>query len=559
MKAKKILALLLVLALCMTAFAACSSGSGSSGTSGSTSTGTTTGETGGETGGETAEPGEAGGETYTFPLAEQVTFTAWHTNPTSDPSLGITTINDIEAVQRLEAKTNVHIEWDVPASGTETDTFNLMITSGEYPDLIFAITSYYKGGVDKAITDGVIIPLNDMIETYAPDYMKLISQNDALKRDCITDGGNYASIAYINTPDQGPWYGLTVRKDWLDKCGLDVPVTYDDWHDMLVAFKEQCGATNPLWLNQYASDMFNIFPAGYGIAALGAGSQNSAFYNVDGTVHYGPIEEGYHDYITMLNQWYSEGLLDPDFYTRATDVFVPDSLSSTGKCGAFADIYTLIDMRPMMSEDTTISTIPVAQPVLKEGDTVHLRQYNWPKGTSDVAISTQCENPELALSWLNLGSIEEYSYLCYWGEEGNEYEIGEDGEPHFTDKVLNNPDINPGDYLTKYFWRAPGMYRWSRELEYAGPLAISAIEDVWLQHSDGAYFMPNITLTDAEGQEFSTKMADILTYVAENTTKFIRGERSLDEWDAFVETVKGMGIDDAIALEQAALDRFNER
>lgn len=538
----KVAALVLVFLLALS-LAACGGGGDSS--------------SGGNESGSTSTSGS--GETYTFPLEEKVTLTAWHTNPSSDPSLGIITLNDIQAVQRLEEKTNVHIEWDVPATGTETDRFNLMVTSGEYPDLIFTINTYYQGGLDKAIDDGVIIPLNDIIETYAPDYMKLISQSEALKRDCITDGGNYASLALINTPDQGPWYGLTVRKDWLDKCGLDVPVTYDDWHDMLKAFKEQCGATNPLWLNQYASDMFNIFPAGYDIAGLGSGAQNSAFYNVDGTVHYGPIEDGYRDYLTMLNQWYSEGLLDPDYYTRSTDVFVPDTLAGTGKCGAFADIYTLIDTRPQTSEDTSIETIPVPQPVLKEGDTVHLRQYNWTKGTSDVAISTACENPELALSWLNLGSIEEYSMLCYWGIEGEEYTIGEDGEPHFTDKVPKDPEVSPNNYLTKYFWRAPGMYRWSRELEFAGEKALSAINDVWLQHSDGAYFMPNITLTDEEGREFATKMGDILTYVSENTTKFIRGDRSLDEWDSYIADVESMGIQDAIALEQAALDRFNAR
>ena len=52
--------------------------------------------------------------------------------------------------------------------------------------------------------------------------------------------------------------GMAMRKDWLDELGLDVPVTYDDWHNVLTAFKEQKGATAPLWINASAGDPFNI-------------------------------------------------------------------------------------------------------------------------------------------------------------------------------------------------------------------------------------------------------------------------------------------------------------
>ena len=107
-----------------------------------------------------------------------------------------------------------------------------------------------------------------MMETYAPDYWKLINKDENLLRDCVTDGGNYAEVFMVNVPDQGPWYGMAVRQDWLDDSGLDTPVTYDDWYEMLKAFKEQKGATAPLWLNYKASDWFSVFSAGYGVAYL---------------------------------------------------------------------------------------------------------------------------------------------------------------------------------------------------------------------------------------------------------------------------------------------------
>ena len=175
-------------------------------------------------------------EEITFPLAEPITLTAWRVAATSDPKLGITTYNDIEAVQAWEKATNVHIEWQIPPSGQEQENFNLMIASGDYPDLIFDVAQYYVGGLDKAISDGVIVPLNDYMDNRLSDYNALISRNETVYKDCKTDEGNFPAVYFINTPDQGPWYGMAIRQDWLDELGLAAPVTYDDWHTVLKAF-----------------------------------------------------------------------------------------------------------------------------------------------------------------------------------------------------------------------------------------------------------------------------------------------------------------------------------
>ena len=71
--------------------------------------------------------------------------------------------------------------------------------------------------------------------------------------------------------------------------------------------------------------------------------------------------------------------------------------------------------------------------------------------------------------------------------------------------------------------------------------------------------MPNITMTSEEANRYSTIMGDVNTYVQENTTAFILGDLDMDEWDDYVETLKDMGIEEAIDCQQAALDRFNER
>ncbi len=497
----------------------------------------------------------------TFPLEEPITLTAWRVSPTSDPKLGITTFNDIEAVQAWEEATNIHIEWQIPASGQEQTNFNLMISSGDYPDLIWDIGQYYVGGLDKAISDGVIIPLNDYMDNYLSDYNALISQNDFVYRDCKTDEGNFPAVYFINTPDQGPWYGMVIRQDWLDECGLEAPVTYDDWHDVLTAFKEKYDAKAPLALNPNAGDVFNVFSAGYGVGVLGASGRG--FINVDGTVKFSPIEDGYRDYLSMLHDWYEEGLIDPDFYSNTSFVYVPtDDLWATGNAGAWPDIYSLIDMRPYMGadeENQDMNVVPIPAPVKEEGDQLHLRQYNFTRGTGTCAISTSCEYADIAAAYLNLGSQEKWAWLAYYGVEGDTYTV-EDGKPVYTDKILNNPDgLSANDAMIKFCFRSAGMYIWDRELQTAGPKALQAINEVWPSNADGDYMMPNITMTSEEANRYSTIMGDVNTYVQENTTAFILGDKDFDEWEDYVETLKDMGVEEAISYQQAALDRFNER
>lgn len=536
MKARKIVALVLALALCVSLFAAC--GGGNDGGSG--------------------DSGNKEVASYSFPLDEKVTFTAWRTAATSDPKLGITTYNDIESVMAWEEKSNVHVDWQIPTSGQEQESFNLMISSGEYPDMIWDVGQYYVGGLDKAISDDVLIPLNGYMDNLLSDYNALISKNETVLKDCKTDEGNFPGVYFINTPDQGPWYGMVIRQDWLDELNLETPVTYDDWHDVLVAFKENKGAKSPIWLNYHAGDMFSVFSAGYGVSVLG--SSGSGFINVDGTVKYSPMEEGYREYVTMLHDWYAEGLIDPDFYSDTTATMVPpDDLWGTGDAGAWPDIYTLIDLRPFMGQDPDINLVPIAAPVKNKGDQLHLRQYNFTRGTGVVGISTQCENPDLLAAYLNLGSQQEWAYLAYYGTEGDTYNMV-DGKPVYTDKMLNNPDgLSPSDAMTKFCFRSAGMYIWDRELQTAGEKALSAINDVWVSNADGDYMMPNITMTSEEANQYSTKMGDIATYVEEMTTKFILGTEPLDNWDNFTSTLQGMGVEDVIALQQAALDRFNDR
>ncbi|MFR1310396.1 MAG: hypothetical protein ACLSCO_16985 [Gallintestinimicrobium sp.] len=55
-----------------------------------------------------------------------------------------------------------------------------------------------------------------------------------------------------------------------------------------------------------------------------------------------------------------------------------------------------------------------------------------------------------------------------------------------------------------------------------------------------------------KANEIST---DLETYSKELLTKLIMGEKSLDDWDSYIQDLKDLGLDDLIAVQQARVDR----
>jgi putative aldouronate transport system substrate-binding protein len=473
-----------------------------------------------------------------------------------DPAAGITTLNDVLAWQVIEQKTGVHIEWIHPPFGQEQESFNLLIASGDYPDLI--INPLYTGGLDQAIGEEVFLRLNELIDQYAPNYAELRTRNPDVARGTITDSGNLAAFYSINTPIQGPWYGMAVRKDWLDELGLSLPVTYDDWYAMLRAFKEKKGADAPFWFSQRNGDMFGVFAAGYGITGLAMGIDGS-FFQVNGRAKYSPLEPGFKEYITMLAKWYAEGLIDRDYYTR-NDYVVPGTLLDPGNTGAFPDIYTIMGYRAYMSGDLSMNVVPVPGPVKKAGDRLHLRQYNFERGNNHAVITTACKDPALAVRWLDYLCSDEGSLIQMYGVEGDTYNMI-DGKPVPSEKLTANPeglDVNVArvKYLNGI---SMGKYYWERELVGLPQTSLDAITTVWPSNADGDWEMPQITRTAEEGNRFARIMGDVDTYALEMSTKFIIGAEPLGNYDAFVAALKQMGAEEAVAIQQAALDRYYSR
>jgi len=551
--ARKIVPLLIVLILTFSIFAGCA-GQGDTASPAPSEDPGTTGQTDGS-------PTPAGPVTITLPILDTMTtFNIWIPALAikTGQSWGMQSPNDSLAYQELERRTNIHIEWSVPTEGAEAEHFNLTLVSDHLPDA-FIGGQFGTAGYDSYIDDGYIIDLKDLIAKYAPEYEALRTSAEDIRKLSLTDKGRVPFFQSVRLVMEPSFMGLLVRQDWLDEVGYEgIPYTYDEFHDMLVALKDKAKVA-PLYLMSSAAGISGVndeFITGFGISR--------GFFQVDGKVKYGPIEPEFKDYLTMMNEWYSEGLIDPNFYSRKGFLGGDMSNMVKGDFGVVFHLYTFIDVMEAVSTDENFSLTPVPPPVLNKGDKRYLSYYGQPfdrlEGSTGT-ITTACEDPVSMVKWFGYFFTEEGALLASFGVP-EAYNIV-DGQAVPSELITNNPDgLDSNAATAKY-----GMSAFQPRLISYDPVAIAPVSDkaktagkIWdYNREDKHNLTSSLSVSADDSAEYSQLVNDIQTYVLENVPLFIKGDRPLSEFDAFVEQIRSMGIDRCIAIQQEALDRFNSR
>lgn len=498
-----------------------------------------------------ASEGNASEETgeITLPLTEEpITLTVFAAMDSNLTGI-INDYNENGFFEELEKRTGVHLEFIIPAAGNEKEAYNLMIASGELADIITHNGYEYPEGLDAAVDDGYYLDLTPYLDTCLPDYNRVRTSDPVMEKSTTTDKGRVVGLHILYTEKQGPWMGMQIRKDWLDELGLDMPETYDELETVLKAFKEEKNAYAPISIGKKGTmETSHALSAGYGVM--------ETYQQVDGKVLYGPMEEGWREYLTMLNRWYEEGLIDPDFMTNG-GWQVDTGMVLNGDTGVWNAMYTMISQ---YEADGNIEVVPMASPKKEKGDKLHIRREDGYVGNC-VAISADCKYPEIAMKLWNYLYSEEGSLLANYGIEGDTFNYV-DGKPQVSDKITNNADYSMSQAQALYLMppsRFGGLYDWTRELASVPEKDVKAF-DIWSE-ADDSYIIPSrISLSSEEASEFAKLNAEITTYMEENSVKFITGVLDIDtEWDNYVQQLKDLGVERAIEIKQAALERFNER
>ena len=369
-------------------------------------------------------------EDYTL-SEEGETLSLWY--PAAGAFQNMIDYSEQARLKETEALTGVHIDLVLANMENANQTLNLMAASGDFPDMI-QNPNMVTGGVTAAVENEMLMPLNDLYDEFMPHYKAIRESLSAYEKDSKLEDGTLPMAYAFYKEGYGINLGPVIRQDWLDDLKLDAPVTYDDYHDVLTAFKNDKGADAALWI-PYTGTVSGYLAAGF--------QTGGEMLCRDGEVLYGPVTDEYKEYLEMMKQWYAEGLIYSDFATyTASEQYAPDELISHDRTGIFYSTAAM--MTEFEGKSTSGMTLTaIGDAVQNVGDKNHVcHNYSLVLGIG-TGISTTCSDPELAAQWLNFQYTQKGFMLNNYGEEGVSYELDAEGNPHFTDLITSNPDGLP--------------------------------------------------------------------------------------------------------------------
>jgi len=461
----------------------------------------------------------------------------------------------------LEKRT-IDIDWRFPAIGSDASTIlNLLWLDKEHPNIVYGACADVTKTVEW-YEDGLIYDLTEYVPKYAPDYWEYINrpENAEDAKNVKTDDGKILALYGFSESDYTASYvGPVIRQDWLDECGLQAPRTLEEWENVLVKFKEKYNATFGFRRSRYN--------AGGGIAS-GVGAQaplNVRFYLDGDKVCFGNIGPEWKAMLEVLHRWYDMGLLDPDFATANDKAVRAKALN--GEIGvSFTAMSQLTNfVVDAEKENTGAKWVGLQFPATEVGApiTYHrvARSLVSPYG---AVITKQCTEEELiaALQFLNYGYTKEGMMYHNFGEEGVTYTVDENGLVTWTELVSGDEggiDAAARKY-TGVHTGTMSTIQMEQFVKLKNSKEAGEAAYTWVENSDAKkYQMPTVVMTTEEDEKYAALASPISTYVEEMALSFITGKVSLDKYEEYEATLKGMGLQQCIDIQQAAVDRYFSR
>ncbi len=503
------------------------------------------------------------------PLTEdQTTLTMFYTQPPPLAAIMDTPNDKSYLYQTFEKITNVHIDFQMVSMMDASTTFQLMIASGEYCDIINDALNYYDTP-DQAYEDGLAVDLLEYADC-VPHFLDWMEEYPEIKTDLLTLDGRILNMPRIDIPlGQTADSGFLIRKDWLDELGLDVPQNYDAMHDVLTAFKDAYQISDPYVMPYQVLSPWGLMAGGYGISVV---AESNNFY-VDletDEIKLSTISDAYYDYLSMFRDWYSEGLISSDFISYQMNL--PDeSLISTEQAGIwFSDlsyIKTYQDLLASVNSDAELALM--GDPGIDDEKTGYIADVTTAAGSGGFSVSESCNDIELALRWCDIWYDPSLTQFINYGYEGETFEYDESGTPILGGCIVNNDLGLPSLKMANgVFLCTSGGFIYDihkYDLEYTD-LQLDAYT-TWLNAAADESTVKTsgipggAKLTVDEATTVANVMSDITTHVAEMALKFVTGVTELNQenYDKYVSDVEEMRLQDALDAMQSAYNRYLEQ
>ncbi|WP_426766057.1 extracellular solute-binding protein [Pseudarthrobacter sp. 1G09] len=460
---------------------------------------------------------------------------------------------------KMASDNNVTLQPTIVPSSDYEQKRSLLISSGSAPEII---AKTYPGQESAYVSSGAVLPVSDYVDLM-PHYQDKVKKwkLEAEIEGLTQQDGKYYVLPGLHE-ELWPDYTLAFRTDVLEKEGIAEPKTWDEFREVLRKLKKSHPDIVPFSDRFNGNSVLNIAGNAFNTVA-GWGLVDGLNFDEDKKEFtFGAATSQFKDLVTYFNSLVSEGLMDPESFTQTDDSAIQKFTS--GKSFVIsANSQNIITYRTSMEQSLGKGNFTVRKITVPGG----------PAG--DVIGGSRLENGIMLNSSVKdkdsfVALMQYIDWLFYsdagqefskWGVQGTTYT--KEGSKRVLAKDINFQGLNPSgskDLRVDYGFSG-GNFAYGGTTD----LLQSTFNDEELAFQEAMKskkakaVSPPVPFSDTDREQATLVLTPLKDHVKQNTLKFITGQRSLAEFDAYVKELDAKGMGKYVELANKAYKAYAEK
>jgi len=526
---------------------------------------------GGQSGGQASQP--SGASIVTAPGTFPVVNTPITLRVFAGGSASIENFETNTFTKFYEQKTGVKLEWQIAPPTSVTEQRRLSLASGNLPDFYMG-AGFSKDDEVLYGSEGVLIPLNKLIDQYGY-WMHEAFRDLPDTRAMITapDGNIYGLPAVLDHIHGLYPHKMYLNMEWMDKLNLQVPVTTEDFYNVMMAFKTRDPNGNgradeiPHITDQPSgNNINNLFF--YFVNSFIQMDTNGFLVTRDNKVDVSYNKPEFRQALEYLNRLLVNGLLDPSSFTISNAELRQLAENPGGQIlGSIvmlapSSIYAMNSERQKKFDAIAPLRGPAGVRLSCVNPTAQVT-------TGALNITNRCRYPEAVIRWTDWFYDQEGLMNMRIGREGIEWKWAQPGELSYLGEQGLWHNIGAQGGSTNEFWMQYGTAQYNRHTKQIGYFdklydneglntrIYIYTRDSYIPYKPDRY-LPPMYFESNVLEPIVQPLNDIGNYRYQMWVRFITGDLALNEtnWNNYVNTLNQMGVQNVVNAYQKTYDTF---
>ncbi|WP_435164159.1 extracellular solute-binding protein [Paenibacillus glycanilyticus] len=475
-------------------------------------------------------------------------------------------LKDMEWLQQVEDKAGVEIDWQEITADWDQKKGTLL-ASGDVPDLF--IGPNVITDADMAQFQGLFQDLSGMLDQL-PNVQAMFDAKPETKKIAEQqDGKIYGLPKY-----QRYWPSTATRQyinqQWLDNLGLQMPTTWDELYDVLVAFKEKDANGNgdpndeipmdwPGGIGGYFNPAYML--GGEGITLTDGSPQG--YFVEDGAVKNYLVDDRYKQLVVFLNKLYKAGLINPEVFTHDYTKYqsVARGEGDTAKVG-FTMGWVASDRfgEQLAPQYTSMS------PLKATSDSNVSWSYDYNSlnyGVNQLVVSAKSKNKDAVMRFINELYAPDMGMQVLFGSLGPNIKDNGDGSYSVLPPADSKMD--------------PGTWKWTSTMADNGAFYIpdslqltlgKDMQEVLEQSKpidaiqidvDNDVFPTFLKYSSADNSTMGLNNTNVMNLANTNFAKWVTKGGVEEEWDSYVKESEKAGLKQNLEIMQKYYDEYKKQ